>query len=146
MQGRSTVRYSSAQPLPRQVIEDCFLAAGSAPSGASLQPWRFVVVSDPAIKRQIREASEREEYLFCHERAPEDWLEALAPLATDEHEPCLEIALSLVGIFALNYRVLPNGRKVKNYYVGESVGIATAILITAVPRAGLVSLTQEQRL
>jgi nitroreductase len=141
MQERRTVRYFSARPVPRQVIEDCLLVAGSAPSGANLQPWHFVAVTDPAIKRQIREAAEREEHLFYHERAPEDWLEALAPLGTDEHKPYLEVSPYLIVIFGQSFGLLPNGRKVKNYYVSESVGIATGMLITAVHNAGLVSLT-----
>jgi nitroreductase len=141
MQRRRTVRYFSNRPVPREIIEDCLLAAGSAPSGANLQPWHFVVVSDPAIKRQIREAAEKEEHEFYHQRAPQEWLEALAPLGTDEHKPYLETAPYLIVIFAQSYGVLPDGRKVKNYYVTESVGIATGMLITAIHHAGLVSLT-----
>jgi nitroreductase len=87
MQRRRTVRYFSNRPVPREIIEDCLLTAGSAPSGANLQPWHFVVVSDPAIKKQIREAAEKEEREFYHGRAPQEWLEALAPLGTDEHKP-----------------------------------------------------------
>jgi nitroreductase len=141
MQRRRTVRYFSNRPVPREIIEECLLAAGSAPSGANLQPWHFVVVSDPAIKRQIREAAEKEEHEFYHQRAPQEWLEALAPLGTDEHKPYLETAPYLIVIFAQSYGVLPDGRKVKNYYVTESVGIATGMLITAIHHAGLVSLT-----
>ncbi|MGH7601418.1 MAG: nitroreductase family protein [bacterium] len=141
MQRRRTVRYFSNRPVPREVIEECLLAAGSAPSGANLQPWHFVVVSDPIIKRQIREAAEKEEHEFYHGRAPQEWLEALAPLGTDEHKPYLEIAPYLVVIFAQSFGLLPDGRKVKNYYVTESVGIATGMLITAIHHAGLVSLT-----
>jgi nitroreductase len=141
MQRRRTVRYFSNRPVPREVIEDCLLVAGSAPSGANLQPWHFVVVSDPAIKRQIREAAEKEEHEFYHGRAPQEWLEALAPFGTDEHKPYLEIAPYLIVIFAQSCGVLPDGRKVKNYYVTESVGIATGMLITAIHHAGLVSLT-----
>jgi nitroreductase len=123
------------------VIEDCLLVAGSAPSGANLQPWHFVVVSDAAIKRRIREAAENEEHEFYHRRAPQEWLDALAPLGTDEHKPYLETAPYLIVIFAQSYGLLPDGRKVKNYYVTESVGIATGMLITALHHAGLVSLT-----
>jgi nitroreductase len=141
MQHRRTVRYFSSRPVPREIIDDCLLAAGSAPSGANLQPWHFVVVSDPALKRKIREAAEKEEHEFYHRRAPQEWLEALAPLGTDEHKPYLEIAPYLIVIFAQSYGVLPDGRKVKNYYVTESVGIATGMLITAIHHAGLVSLT-----
>ena len=138
---RRTVRQFSNRPVPREVIEDCLQIAGSAPSGANLQPWHFVVVSDLEVKRQIREAAEKEEYLFYHERAPKEWLEALAPLGTDEHKPYLEAAPYLIAVFARPYGLTPNGRKVKNYYVMESVGIATGMLISAVHLAGLVSLT-----
>ncbi len=141
MQRRRTVRYFSNRPVPREIIEECLLTAGSAPSGANLQPWHFVVVSDPALKKQIREAAEKEEHEFYHRRAPQEWLEALAPLGTDEHKPYLETAPYLIVIFAQSYGVLPDGRKVKNYYVTESVGIATGMLITAIHHAGLVSLT-----
>ncbi|MGH7599639.1 MAG: nitroreductase family protein, partial [bacterium] len=127
--------------VPCEVIEDCLLTAGSAPSGANLQPWHFVVVSESAIKRLIREAAEKEEREFYHGRAPQEWLEALAPLGTDEHKPYLETAPYLIVIFAQSYGLLPDGRKVKNYYVTESVGIATGMLITAIHHAGLVSLT-----
>ncbi len=138
---RRTVRQFSSRPVPREVIEDCLRIAGTAPSGANLQPWHFVVVSDRALKRQIREAAEKEEYVFYHERAPEEWLEALAPLGTDEHKPYLEAAPYLIAVFAQTYGLTPDGRKFKNYYVTESVGIATGMLVSAVHLAGLVSLT-----
>ncbi|MBE7474938.1 MAG: nitroreductase family protein [Anaerolineae bacterium] len=141
MRRRRTVRDFSDRPVPREVIEHCLLAAGTAPSGANLQPWHFVVVSDPAVKRQIRAAAEAEEREFYHNRAPEEWLEALAPLGTDEHKPFLETAPYLIVIFAQNYGLGADGRKIKHYYVSESVGIATGMLITAVHQAGLVSLT-----
>jgi nitroreductase len=141
MQRRRTLRYFSSRPVPREVIEECLLAAGSAPSGANLQPWHFVVVADAQVKRQIREAAEREEYEFYHGGAPQAWLDDLAPLGTDEHKPYLEIAPYLIAIFAQNYRILAGGRRAKNYYVTESVGIATGMLITAIHHAGLVSLT-----
>lgn len=141
MQRRRTVRYFSDRPVSREVIEDCLLAAGTAPSGANLQPWHFVVVSDPAIKHRIRFEAEKEEHEFYNGRAPREWLDALAPLGTDEHKPFLETAPYLIVIFSQSYGVLPDGRKVKNYYVQESVGIATGMLITAVHNAGLVSLT-----
>jgi iodotyrosine deiodinase len=141
MQRRRSVRQFSSRPVAREVIQDCLLAAGSAPSGANLQPWHFVVVSDAGVKRQIREAAEKEEHEFYHGRAPQEWLDALAPLGTDEQKPFLEIAPYLIVIFAQNYTLLPDGRKLKNYYVTESVGIATGILITALHQAGLVSLT-----
>jgi iodotyrosine deiodinase len=138
---RRTVRNFSARPIPRQVIENCLLAAGTAPSGANMQPWHFVVVSDPATKRQIRQAAEAEEREFYGGRAPQEWLDALAPLGTDEHKPFLETAPYLIAIFAQSYGLLPDGRKVKNYYVQESVGIATGLLITALHHSGLATLT-----
>ena len=138
---RRTVRQFSDRPVPRPVIDACLEAAATAPSGANLQPWHFVVVTDRATKRRIREAAEREEFEFYHGRAPKEWLEALAPLGTDEHKPYLEVAPYLIAIFAERYRVGPNGEKLTHYYVNESVGIATGLLIAAVHHAGLVSLT-----
>lgn len=138
---RRTVRQFSSRAVAREVIEDCLRIAGSAPSGANQQPWHFVVVSDGQMKRQIREAAEKEEYDFYHRRAPKEWLEALAPLGTDEHKDYLEAAPYLIAIFAQSYGLTPEGNKVKNYYVTESVGIATGMLITSVHMAGLVSLT-----
>jgi nitroreductase len=138
---RRTVREFSDRPVPREVVEDCLRAAGTAPSGANLQPWHFVVVTDPAIKRRIRAGAEAEERDFYHHTAPQEWLDALAPLGTDEHKPFLETAPYLIVIFAQSYGLLPDGRKVKHYYVQESVGIATGILIAAVHHAGLVSVT-----
>lgn len=138
---RRTVREYSSHPVPREVIEDCLRAAGTAPNGANMQPWHFVVVSDPAVKRKIREAAEKEEHEFYHGKAPQEWLDALAPLGTNEHKPFLEDAPFLIVIFAESYGVLPDGRKVKHYYTQESVGIATGILITALHHAGLASLT-----
>ena len=141
MRRRRTIRYFSNRSVPREIIENCLLVAGTAPSGANLQPWHFVVVSDPAVKYQIREAAEKEEHEFYHKRATQEWLDALAPLGTDEHKPFLETAPHLIVIFAQSYGLLPDGRKVKNYYVSESVGIATGMLITAIHHAGLASLT-----
>ena len=138
---RRTVRQFSDRPVPRPVIEQCLLAAGTAPNGANLQPWHFVAVSDTQVKSQIRQGAEAEEYDFYHRRAPQEWLDALSPFGTDEVKPYLEIAPFLIIIFAQSYGVLPDGRKVKNYYVSESVGIATGILITALHHAGLVTLT-----
>ena len=141
MARRRTVREFSSRPVPRQVIEDCLLTAGSAPSGANLQPWYFVAVEDPSFKKRIREAAEKEEQAFYNGRAPQEWLDALAPLGTDERKDYLERAPYLIAIFAKTFELLPDGRKVKNYYVSESVGIATGLLIAAVHNAGLVSLT-----
>lgn len=138
---RRTVRMFSDAPVPREAIEDCLRAAGTAPSGANLQPWRFVVVSDPAVKRRIRVAAEEEEREFYAAKAPREWLDALAPLGTDANKPFLESAPYLVAIFAQSYAALPDGRRVKNYYVTESVGIATGILITALHTVGLATLT-----
>lgn len=141
MQRRRTVRHFSDRPVPRQVIEDCLLTAGTAPNGANLQPWHFVVVSDPQVKKEIRTEAEREEAEFYQRRAPKEWLDALTPLGTDEHKPFLETAPYLIVIFGKNHSDLQDGRRVKNYYVSESVGIATGFLIAAIHHAGLVSLT-----
>ena len=138
---RRTVREFSDRPVPRALIETCLLTAGTAPNGANLQPWHFVAVADPAIKRQIREAAEAEEREFYSGRAPQEWIDALAPLGTDPHKPFLEIAPYLIVIFGQSYGLLPDGRKVKHYYVQESVGIATGLLITALHHAGLATLT-----
>ena len=138
---RRTVRDYAPRPVDRAVIEDCLRAAGTAPSGANLQPWHFVVVADPAVKRQIRVAAEAEEREFYSSRAPQEWLDALAPLGTDAAKPFLETAPYLIAIFAQSYGLLPDGRKVKHYYVAESVGIATGFLIAALHHAGLATLT-----
>ena len=141
MRQRRTVRQFSNRPVPREIIEQCIRAAATAPSGANLQPWHFVVVADPSLKRQIRLGAEREERDFYQRRAPKEWLEALAPLGTDEHKPFLETAPFLIAIFVERYGRLPDGRQVKHYYPTESVGIATGILITAIHQLGLASLT-----
>lgn len=138
---RRTVREFSPRPVSRDVIDDCLRAAGTAPSGANLQPWHFVVVSDPGVKKRIREAAEVEEREFYSGKAPAEWLGALAPLGTDEHKPYLETAPYLIAVFAQSYALLPDGRKVKNYYVTESVGIALGFLIAALHHAGLATLT-----
>jgi nitroreductase len=138
---RRTVRDFSTQLVPQEIIENCIKAAGSAPSGANLQPWHFVVVSDSEIKRKIRIAAEEEEKEFYNKRAPKEWLEVLEPLGTDENKPFLENAPYLITIFSKSYEVLPDGRQIKQYYSLESTGIATGILINAIHNAGLVSLT-----
>lgn len=138
---RRTIREFSDEPVPREIIENCIRAAGSAPSGANKQPWHFVVVSDADVKHQIRVAAEAEEHDFYTRRAPEAWLEVLAPLGTDEKKLFLESAPYLIVVFEERYAVSPSGENIKNYYTQESVGIATGILITAVHNAGLVSLT-----
>jgi len=141
MQRRRSVRHFSDRPVPREIIEDCLRAANTAPSGANMQPWHFVVVGDPAVKGQIREAAEKEEREFYARRASEKWLEALTPLGTDEHKPFLETAPYLIVIFSQRYGLTSDGQRIKHYYPAESVGIATGILITAIHNAGLVSLT-----
>ena len=138
---RRTVRDFSDRPVPRQVIEDCVRAASTAPSGANMQPWHFVVVTEPSLKHQIRAGAGKEEREFYAHVAPQEWLAALEPLGTDEHKPFLETAPCLIVIFAQSHGVLGDGRKVKHYYAQESVGIATGILITAIHHAGLASLT-----
>lgn len=138
---RRTVRDFSDRPIPAGVIDACIRAAGTAPSGANLQPWHFVVVTDPAIKRRIREAAEAEEREFYEKRATPEWLAALEPLGTDANKPFLETAPALIAIFAEAYGERADGTRTKHYYVAESVGIATGLLIAAVHNAGLVSLT-----
>lgn len=141
LQRRRTVRDFSDRPVPREVIEQCLLAAGTAPSGANLQPWHFVVIADPAVKAQIRLAAEEEERDFYRRRAPQEWKDALAPLGTDERKPFLETAPYLIAIFEKKHSFLPDGRRVTSYYVTQSVGIATGLLICALHQAGLASLT-----
>jgi iodotyrosine deiodinase len=141
MQRRRTVRNFSDRPVPREIVEECLLTAGSAPNGANLQPWQFVVVSDPKVKHEIRVATEQEEDEFYNRRAPQEWLDALSVIGTDEHKPFLETTPYLIVVFGKNHSELPDGRRVKNYYVNESVGIATGFLIAAIHNAGLVSLT-----
>lgn len=138
---RRTVRMFSDRPVSREIIENCLLAAGTAPNGANMQPWHFAVVSDPMVKAQIRQAAEAEERAFYEERAPMEWLQALEPFDTDWEKPFLETAPYLIVIFAQSYSYDGTGRKIKHYYVTESVGIATGMLITAVHHAGLASLT-----
>ena len=141
IQRRRTVREFTDRAVPREIIEHCLLAAGSAPSGAALQPWHFVVIADPAIKHTIRIEAEKEERTFYNGRAPQEWLDALAPLGTDEHKPFLDIAPYLIAIFEKTHSHLEDGRRVKNYYVGQSTGIACGMLITALHHAGLATLT-----
>jgi len=141
MERRRTVRDFSERPVPRQLIEDCVMAAGTAPSGANQQPWTFVCIGDPDAKRRIRLAAEEEERDFYAGRASAEWLEALGPLGTDEHKPFLDTAPWLIAIFAQRYGVTPDGRWVKHYYVPESVGIACGFLIAALHSAGLATLT-----
>ena len=145
MSRRRTVRTFSPEPVPFELIEASIQTAGTAPSGAHHQPWRFVVVSDPDVKRQIREAAEREERDNYERRFPDEWLEALAPLGTDWHKEFLEIAPYLIVVFRVDYdlKVTEQGetKKSKHYYVMESVGIAVGMLIAALHNAGLATLT-----
>ena len=138
---RRTVRDFSTRSVPREVIENCILAAGTAPNGANKQPWHFAVVESADIKKKLRAAAEDEEHEFYHRRAPQDWLDALEQFATNEHKPFLEEAPYLIGIFSESYALDDSGNKEKNYYVKESVGIATGMLITALHNAGLATLT-----
>ncbi len=138
---RRTVREFSDREIPEQVLENCLLSAGTAPSGANLQPWQFVVVRDPKVKKTIRREAEEEEREFYQHRAPQEWLDALAPLGTDSDKPFLEIAPCLIVIFRRTVDVDDLGRKVKQYYSAESVGIATGLLIAALHHCGLVTLT-----
>lgn len=138
---RRTVRDFSDRPVPRAIIEKALLTAGTAPSGANLQPWHFVVVSGPATKKKIRSAAEAEEQEFYEHRASVEWLRALEPLGTDSNKPFLETAPYLIAVFLQKFGRLPDGSRVKHYYPVESTGLATGILITALHRAGLVCLT-----
>jgi len=138
---RRTVREFSDRPVPRDIIETALRAANTAPSGANLQPWHFVVVSGAETKKKIREAAEIEEREFYEHRASQEWLAALAPLGTDDSKPFLETAPYLIAVFLQKFGELPDGRKVKHYYPVESTGLATGILITALHHAGLATLT-----
>lgn len=140
MHRRRSVRHFSPEPVPRSVIEDVVATAGCAPSGANMQPWSFVVVDDPVVKRSIREAAEREEQAGYERRMPDAWLADLAPLGTDWHKEFLEIAPLLIVVFRERYRVIDGVRR-KNYYVEESVGIACGFLLAALHNAGLAALT-----
>ncbi len=141
MRRRRTVRDFSSRSVARDIIEDCIRTAGTAVSGANMQPWQFVVVQNQEIKQKIRVAAEKEERAFYEKKAPQAWLDALAPLGTDSNKPFLETAPYLIAIFQERFGVLPDGRKVKHYYAVESVGIATGLLIAAFHHAGLVCLT-----
>ncbi|MGB0175729.1 MAG: nitroreductase family protein [Owenweeksia sp.] len=140
MDQRRSVRDFTDEPVSREVIERLIQTASTAPSGAHKQPWTFVAVSDPALKKQIREAAEKEEYEFYHGRATQEWLDDLAPIGTDWHKPFLETAPWLIVVFKKSYNNEGEGKS-KNYYVQESVGIACGFLIAAIHQAGLVTLT-----
>lgn len=141
MDRRRTTRHFATDPVPRELIESAIRTAGTAPSGAHQQPWTFVAVSDPALKAEIRRAAEEEEQAFYNGRAPEGWLEALAPLGTDEHKPHLTDAPWVVVLFRQSHGVAPDGSKRTFYYTQESCGIAAGFFIAAVHQMGLVTLT-----
>jgi len=140
MQRRRTVRQFSDRPVPRSIIEACIETAGSAPSGAHQQPWHFVVIGDPAVKRAVREAAETAEAEF-YATAPAEWLSALAPLGTDARKPYLETAPWLIAVFAERHGLGEDGERKPHYYVMESVGIASGFLLAALHHAGLATLT-----
>ncbi len=137
---RRSIREFSSKPLPRELLEAILRTAGTAPSGANKQPWRFVVVTDPAVKREIRLAAEAEEKENYEHRMPQEWLDDLEALGTDWHKEFLEIAPALIVLFSINY-TKDVDRVRKNYYVKESAGIAAGFLLAAIHNAGLVALT-----
>ena len=141
LERRRTVRDYSDRPVCREVIEACVKAAGQAPSGANMQPWHFEIVGDPGIKKRIRLAAEEEEREFYSGRASDEWLNALAPLGTDESKPFLETAPWLIVIFEQRHGTNAEGEKTRYYYTKESVGLASGFLIAALHNAGLASLT-----
>lgn len=141
MKARRTVRDFSSSSVPESVIANAIAVAGRAPSGANMQPWHFVAVSNPQIKSKIREAAEKEERELYDHRASDEWLEALAPMGTDANKPFLETAPWLIAVFAQKYTLDNDGNKRKHYYTPESVGIATGFLIAALHQAGLATLT-----
>jgi len=141
MDSRRTTRHFSTEKVPRELIELAIRTAGTAPSGAHRQPWRFVAVDDPALKAKMRAAAEAEEYENYHGRMPPEWLEALAPLGTDEMKAHITDAPWVIVVFKQVFELLPDGRRLKNYYVDESVGIACGMLIAAIHHMGLCTLT-----
>lgn len=141
MSQRRSVRDFDVRQVPREIIEQCLIAAGSAPSGANQQPWHFVAVADPALKKRIRVAAEAEEREFYTRRATDEWLQALAPIGTDANKPFLESAPWLIAIFVERVGLTADGARSKRYYPDESVGIATGLLIAALHQAGLATLT-----
>jgi iodotyrosine deiodinase len=140
MRKRHSVRDYSTRPVPEAVIAACIAAAGTAPSGANHQPWHFVAISDPTMKARIREGAEEEEHAFYSGGAGDEWLSALEPIGTGVSKPHLTDAPWLIVVFAQRYGMTEDGARYKNYYVPESVGIATGMLITAIHHAGLVCL------
>tara|TARA_B100000963_G_scaffold318164_1_gene299071 strand:- start:223 stop:894 length:672 start_codon:yes stop_codon:yes gene_type:complete len=138
---RRSVRSFSSKKVPIAVLDKCIKSAGTAPNGANKQPWHFVVITDPVVKNKLRIAAEKEEHLFYNGRATQEWLQDLEAFQTTEEKPFLEEAPALIAIFSTNYAQKDDGTKQKNYYVKESVGIATGILITALHNVGLATLT-----
>lgn len=141
MRRRKTIREFSNKPVAREVIEQCLLTAGTAPSGANHQPWHFAVIESAEIKKKIRHAAEAEEHEFYERRAPQEWLDALAPLGTDADKAFLEIAPYLIVIFGQKHSQFEDGSSMKNYYVPESTNIAAGFLIAALHHSGLATLT-----
>ena len=141
MRTRRSVRHFSKQPVPEQVIRNALLAAGTAPSGANLQPWHFVMTTDPEVKGRLRALAEEEERNFYTRRASDEWLQALAPLGTDADKPFLEIAPVLIGVFQQKFHFDSAGNKDKHYYPAESTGLACGLLISALHQSGLATLT-----
>ncbi len=144
MAARRSVRFIAPDPVPFELIENAIRCASLAPSGANQQPWKFVVVKDPKIKRRIREAAEAEERESYEHRMPAEWLEALAPLGTDWHKEFLETAPYLIVVFRIDFgltQTVEGEKKTKHYYVQESVGIATGFLLAALHLSGLATLT-----
>lgn len=141
LDGRRTVREFSDRAIHPDVLDNLILSASTAPSGAHKQPWTFCVVTSADLKRQIREAAEKEEYESYHGRMSDEWLEDLAPIGTDWQKPFLEIAPALLVVFRRSYELQADGKKRQNYYVQESVGLACGLLLTAIHHCGLVALT-----
>ena len=141
MNKRRSVRTFSSKSIPIEVIKNAVKTASTAPSGANKQPWHFVLVKNPKIKKEIRIAAEKEEKEFYSSKAPDEWLKALEPFDTNEEKPFLEIAPYLIVVFEKKYEIGENGEKIKNYYTKESVGLASGILLTALHNVGVATLT-----
>jgi nitroreductase len=141
MNKRRSVRMFSSEPIPAEVLEHIVMTASTAPSGAHKQPWTFCIVTDPKLKRDIRSAAEEEEKLSYEKRMPQEWLDDLKPFGTDWHKEFLELAPALIVVFKRNFEFKIDGSKANNYYVHESVGLATGFLLAAIHHAGLVALT-----
>jgi iodotyrosine deiodinase len=143
MSARRSVRHFSTEPVERALVENAIRTAGTAPSGANQQPWTFVVVSDPETKQKLREAAEKEERLLYEERASDEWLAALEPIGTDAVKPHITDAPYVIVVFEQAWGLKPDGTKRKHYYVRESVGIATGLLLASLHAAGLATLTHS---